>query len=112
MSIKPDVVLRHWASAKIARARPTTVGMGQDAELGADEDVCKSIVEKFEKLDGLGVSYADIAKRAWEVGRAGLATKVSLFCHGRFYPAYALLGSDTFSSLITSQWRQIKYHYY
>lgn len=34
------------------------------------------IVQKFEQLGGTDVSYADIAKRAWEIGRAGLATKV------------------------------------
>jgi vacuolar protein sorting-associated protein 16 len=31
----------------------------------------------FEKLGKGAVSYADIAHRAWEVGRTGLATKVS-----------------------------------
>jgi hypothetical protein len=36
------------------------------------------IVEKFQQLGGTDVSYADIAKRAWEIGRAGLATKVGL----------------------------------
>lgn len=36
------------------------------------------IVEKFEELGGSDVSYAEIAKKAWEVGRAGLATKVSI----------------------------------
>jgi len=34
------------------------------------------IVEKFEELGGVDVSYAEIAKKAWEVGRGGLATKV------------------------------------
>lgn len=47
-----------------------------DTDLGGDDEVCKMIVDKFEQLGGGGVSYADIAKRAWEVGRAGLATKV------------------------------------
>lgn len=58
------------------RARPTATGSGRDAELDGDDAVCKSIVEKFEKLGGDDVSYADIAKRAWEVGRAELATKL------------------------------------
>jgi hypothetical protein len=40
--------------------------------------VCRLIVEKFDKLGHGDVSYADIAKRAWEVGRASLATKVIL----------------------------------
>ena len=35
------------------------------------------IVEKFEELGGVEVSYAEIAKKAWDVGRGGLATKVS-----------------------------------
>ena len=34
------------------------------------------IVEKFEELGGVEVSYAEIAKKAWDVGRGGLATKV------------------------------------
>lgn len=73
LSLKPDVVLKHWASAKIMRSKATTT----DTEVGGDDEVCKLIVDKFEQLGGGGVSYADIAKRAWEVGRAGLATKVS-----------------------------------
>ncbi|KAA1472557.1 vacuolar assembling/sorting protein VPS16 [Dentipellis sp. KUC8613] len=74
LSLPPDPVLKHWASAKILKSKPSTTGTGKDAELSNDEEVCRSIVEKFEKLGGPGVSYADIAKRAWEVGRAGLAT--------------------------------------
>lgn len=70
LSLKADVVLKHWASAKIARSKSSAT----DAE---DEELCKVIVDKFEKLGKGAVSYADIARRAWEVGRAGLATKVS-----------------------------------
>lgn len=70
LSLKADIVLRHWASAKIARSKSSST----DAE---DEGLCKVIVDKFEKLGKGAVSYADIARRAWEVGRAGLATKVS-----------------------------------
>ncbi|KAJ7359364.1 vacuolar assembling/sorting protein VPS16 [Mycena albidolilacea] len=76
LSIKPDAVLKHWASAKIMRSRPSATGTGKDAELAGDEDVCKLIVDKFEQLGGADVSYAEIAKRAWEVGRSGLATKL------------------------------------
>jgi len=75
LSLKPDAVLKHWASAKIARSRPLATGTGQHTEIDADAEVCKLIVDKFEKLGGGGVSYADIAERAWEVGRTGLATK-------------------------------------
>ncbi|KAJ7064984.1 vacuolar assembling/sorting protein VPS16 [Mycena amicta] len=74
LSIKPHAVLRHWASAKIMRSRPSATGA--DADLGGDEEVCKMIIEKFEQLGGGDVSYAEIAKRAWEVGRGGLATKL------------------------------------
>ncbi|KAH7906991.1 vacuolar assembling sorting protein VPS16 [Hygrophoropsis aurantiaca] len=68
LSLKPDVVLKHWASAKLAKSKSST-------EEG-DDEVCRLIVDKFQTLGGGDVSYADIAKRAWEVGRAGLATKL------------------------------------
>lgn len=45
--------------------------MGKDTELMADDEVCWTIVEKFEALGGIVVSYAGIAK-------VGLATKVRL----------------------------------
>ncbi|KAG5646757.1 hypothetical protein DXG03_002443 [Asterophora parasitica] len=76
LSLKPDPVLKHWASAKILRSRPTTNGSGKDAELSGDDEVCRLIVQKFKQLGGADVSYADIARRAWEVGRSGLATKL------------------------------------
>ncbi len=78
--MKPDHVLKHWASAKILRSKPSAVA-GSDGELGGDDEVCKLIVDKFKELGGADVSYAEIAKRAWEVGRAGLATKVCDFFH-------------------------------
>jgi hypothetical protein len=76
LSLKPDAVLKHWASAKIQRSRAHVTGSGNDAELDGDEAICNVIVQKFEELGGGDVSYADIAKRAWEVGRSGLATRV------------------------------------
>ncbi|KAJ3928865.1 MAG: Vps16, N-terminal region-domain-containing protein [Lentinula lateritia] len=76
LSLKPDVVLKHWASAKIMRTRPVASGTGKDAELDSDEEVCRLIVDKFKQLGDVEVSYAEIAKRAWEVGRTGLATKL------------------------------------
>ncbi|KAL1696024.1 Vps16, C-terminal region-domain-containing protein [Schizophyllum commune] len=78
LDLKPDTVLRHWASAKIARSRSSATGDegGGAGGRDADDEVCRTIVEKFEALGGAEVSYADIAKRAWEVGRAGLATKL------------------------------------
>ncbi|KAG2117327.1 Vps16, C-terminal region-domain-containing protein [Suillus discolor] len=69
LSLKPDVVLKHWASVKIARSKSSAVD-------GEDDEVCRLIVDKFEKLGGGEVSYADISRRAWEVGRTGLATKL------------------------------------
>lgn len=72
-------MLKHWACAKIARTRPSATGTGKDAELGDEEEVCAAIVEKFEQVGSIDVSYADIAKRAWELGRTGLATKVWTF---------------------------------
>jgi hypothetical protein len=71
LSLKPDVVLKHWASAKIGRSKSLSAD-------GQDDEVCKIIVDKFEKLGGGEVSYADISRRAWEVGRTGLATKVTV----------------------------------
>jgi hypothetical protein len=51
-------------------------GAVSETDSTADDQVCKLIVDKFEQLGGSDFSYADIAKRAWEVGRSGLATKV------------------------------------
>lgn len=71
LGMKPDAVLKHWASAKILKSKSTSTSDG-------DEEVCALIVDKFKQLGGGGgeVSYAEIAKRAWEVGRAGLATRL------------------------------------
>ena len=43
----------------------------------SDEALCRAITDKFKTAGGARVRYADIAKRSWEVGRPGLATKVS-----------------------------------
>lgn len=77
LSLSPDNVLKHWASAKITKSKPAVSGTGKDAEMLGDEEVSRAIVEKFEKLGGATVSYAEIAKKAWEVGRTRLATMVS-----------------------------------
>lgn len=79
LSLKPDAVLKHWACVKITKSKPSATGTGRDAELQGDDEVCQSIVEKFSKLGGGSVSYADIARKAWEVGRLDLATKVPGF---------------------------------
>ena len=71
LGLKPDAVLKHWACAKIMKSRAAA---GADAS--GDDEVCKAIVEKFDSLGGADVSYAEIAKKAWEVGRPGLATRL------------------------------------
>jgi len=73
LSLRPDPVLKHWASAKISRSK------GIDAQ--DDEAICRAIVQKFEKEGERGVSYAEIAKGAWEAGRTKLATMVSVPTH-------------------------------
>lgn len=74
LSLRPDPVLKHWAAAKIMRSKgvdPSERGVGED------EALCRTIVGKFEKEGERGVSYADIARKAWEAGRVRLATMVS-----------------------------------
>lgn len=83
LHIPPDGVLRHWAVAKIKQSSSKA---GAATAVGGDDDdaaVCRMIVEKFQQGGGGGagrrsvVSYAEIAKKAWESGRANLATMVS-----------------------------------
>ncbi|WRT66892.1 uncharacterized protein IL334_003855 [Kwoniella shivajii] len=73
LGLRPDAVLSHWASAKIIRSSQQGVDPS-DRGAGDDEGVCRAIVEKFEKEGERGVSYAEIARKAWENGRARLAT--------------------------------------
>jgi hypothetical protein len=42
----------------------------------SDAIICRDIVQKFEQEGEKGVSYAEIAKKAWEAGRVKLATMV------------------------------------
>ena len=78
LNLKPDPVLKHWACAKISKSRPSITAVDSGAELNGDDEICRVIVEKFEGLGGVDVSYAEIAKKAWEAGRTGLATKVCI----------------------------------
>lgn len=94
LSLKPDAVLKHWACVKITKSKPSTTDTGRDAELQGDDEVCQSIVEKFSKLGGGSVSYADIARKAWEVGRMDLATKVPMV------PCYFRCVFDGISSVV------------
>ncbi|KAF8331517.1 vacuolar assembling/sorting protein VPS16 [Cantharellus anzutake] len=76
IKLKPDVVLRHWASAKISQSR---VEIDEETKRAKndDEEVCGLIVAKFEALGpeaSQGVSYSEIAKKAWSAGRSRLAT--------------------------------------
>jgi hypothetical protein len=71
LQLRPDPVLKHWACAKIAAANT----MQGDSTVNQDDELRRIIVSKFEK-EGMTVSYADIARRAWQVGRTRLATKV------------------------------------
>ena len=63
------------------------------------------IVEKFEELGGVEVSYAEIAKKAWDVGRGGLATKVRY----SDIEKNVVLTAVEYSSWITSQRGLTKY---
>jgi hypothetical protein len=114
LGLKADTVLKHWACSKIMRSKPTSAA-GQDAELAADEEVCKAIVKKFEELGDTDFSYAEIAKKAWEVGRGGLATKVtqSLLTLGVVTDISPdCLIACMCSFLIMSPEGQTKYHFY
>ena len=85
LRLRPDVVLRHWASAKIAQSKQRA---GSD-DMEEDEEICRVIVEKFEGALGAGggvggeagggISYSEVARKAWVAGRTRLATKVILF---------------------------------
>jgi len=70
LGLRPDPVLKHWASARISRAKSDP----RDGD--SDALICNDIVQKFEQEGEKGVSYAEIAKRAWEAGRVKLATMV------------------------------------
>ncbi|KAG8907134.1 hypothetical protein FRB99_005242 [Tulasnella sp. 403] len=73
LRISPEAVLKHWAVSKIKRSR--TSGSGAVGEED-DTQTCKIIVEKFRSTGegGRTVSFAEIAKKAWESGRGRLAT--------------------------------------
>ncbi|KAG8959165.1 hypothetical protein FRC03_008376 [Tulasnella sp. 419] len=80
LGIKPDDVLKHWAIAKIAKSKsPAPPPSGLTGGVDEDDAVCKLIVKKFRSVgagaeSGGGVSFAEVAKKAWESGRGRLAT--------------------------------------
>jgi hypothetical protein len=71
LHLRSDNILKHWARAKIARSRGG-IGALTSAANSADDETCKAIVAKFEMQPS--VSYADIARTAWNAGRTRLAT--------------------------------------
>ncbi|KAK0537430.1 Vacuolar protein sorting-associated protein 16 [Tilletia horrida] len=94
LSLRPDAILKHWARAKISKPLPTVAALGMAAQSSngggpsssvvagaadrADEEVTEAIVRKFEGMwsEGVSVSYAEIARVAWGMGRTRLATKL------------------------------------
>lgn len=73
--LRPDSVLKHWARGKIARSRSGARALAQGASANAaDDETCRAIVAKFEMQPS--VSYAEIARTAWNSGRPRLATKL------------------------------------
>lgn len=74
LNLRPDAILKHWARAKIARSRPPPGNISAQVSAQADDDICRAIVAKFESQPA--VSYAEIARTAWNQGRTRLATKV------------------------------------
>lgn len=88
LGLRTDSVLEHWACAKVMKSVGGTSGGIERAD-ESDKDICDAIVKKFrdnsagrkgkERADDgsgggrIGVSYAEVAKKAWEVGRSTLA---------------------------------------
>nr|ASF90210.1 hypothetical protein SPAR04372 [Bartheletia paradoxa] len=73
LDLSAEGVLEHWAQAKIA---------SQNGRQAPDDELCRVIVDRFASVQGrmgssgagVGVRYGEVARKAWEAGRAGLAT--------------------------------------
>lgn len=81
LDLKPEVVLKHWAAAKILHSQKLREELGAGLAEDDDAKICKLIVDKFESLGAdmsQGVSYSEVAKKAWLAGRTKLATMVSI----------------------------------
>ncbi|KAL9934186.1 hypothetical protein V8E36_006642 [Tilletia maclaganii] len=94
LNLRPDAILKHWARAKIAKPLPTAAALGVTGSGGggggttaaavagaaeqAEDEVTQAVVRKFEGMwsEGVSVSYAEIARVAWGMGRTRLATKL------------------------------------
>ena len=105
--MKPNPLLKHWACAKISKSRPSITATDSGVELNGDDEICLVIVEKFEALGGVDVSYAEIAKKAWEAGWMGLATKV---CIHHLY-SWSISYSELSSFQTMNQELPIRYPY-
>jgi hypothetical protein len=77
LDLKPDVVLKHWAAAKIFHSQKAREELGPGVAEDDDGKICKLIVDKFESDMSERVSYSEVAKKAWLAGRTKLATMVS-----------------------------------
>lgn len=84
LGLSPELVLKHWAVAKIKRSSAVKA-----AEKDEDEETCRLIVDKFG--EGVGGAYADIARKAWESGRSRLATLVSDLQREEYFIDYPVL---------------------
>lgn len=91
LNIKTDTILIHWACAKVKGNRRELLGWLLTSVpiqiKGASEDedaTCRTIVEKLTKSPGL--SFAEIAKTAYNTGQTRLATKVNK--HEPLYQRY------------------------
>lgn len=67
LGVRPDAVLKHWARAKVARARHTHRDDAAEAER-----LAHTIIDKFQAAGTL--KYADIALCAWQTGHPRIAT--------------------------------------
>jgi len=80
LALKPDVVLKHWAAAKILHSQKLREELGPGVQDDDDAKICHLIIDKFASLGAdmsEGASYSEVAKKAWLAGRTQLATMVS-----------------------------------
>ena len=80
LTLKPDVVLKHWAAAKILHSQKLREELGPGVQDDDDAKICHLIIDKFASLGAdmsEGASYSEVAKKAWLAGRTQLATMVS-----------------------------------
>jgi vacuolar protein sorting-associated protein 16 len=66
LSVSP--VLSHWAAEKVSQAQ----GQGDES----DDEIVRVVVERLKGQTDVGC--ADVASKAWNVGKTVLATKVRL----------------------------------